>query len=1069
MTLKAPAPTQSYAVAAGAALLLFSLAYFGILAPYGFDLADEGHLVHQIYRTYLGQLPYVDFHTGYTPAVYYWNAAVFSLFGVNLVMVRLCLAVVNALSVWCLFWLARRLGASVLVGTVISLLYLAFIPFLDGYFASFNIPYPAWYVTLLWLLSVMCALCWWERARGIWWGVAGLCAGVAFAFKQNGGLLDLAALAMTACLLERPVWGDQEPSGRLRAWTQWTEQAVRWLVPLGGTLALVAMLDRAAGLREVEVFALPLLIVVLWQLLVPHAGLARPVPALTLWRDLILLACGFSLVTLPWAMYFWQRLGTAGFLESILYIGGSSNYEKLYFIPYPDVGFWCLFFLAVGGVLVSAGLLMRRGWLQPRLVLAALATLLLAATLWFVQHPRPMVEGFQRSLVALVQTMSFGLVLAIEWAGVAVHIAQTAPRRTHDAQMIADMRIMPGDSVERGRLVQSRGTFLIVLVSAILMHAQLFPRSDFQHLVFSGSAVLVLGGELFGVLATLWAKGMARRPTGRRVVRVAALVPAFAVVAIALAPAVSRIEYLIRATWERDVTALVRLESQHAPLVVEPAAGRSFLALSSTVNYVRARTRPDDFVFTFPCLDALGFLLDRRDPTRHGYYYPGSPGRAVEAEVIDTLRERQPPYIVTLHDHARFFADSPLYYFNLRQYVTQHYHPVRRLDMFDVLRRNSAAPKRPVVEEASAVDEQMGDETTGDNDVGRSDLIDSLALWRRELDHSHGAAARRLDAALDAMSRADVASLAAVTLTLDSSGQRLLADLVRKSRSTAGAAALATALEGHTLPAPIRALFLQAIVERGDQRSVEPLLKTLKQGDPTELGGISTSLFYVESRAVVEGYWYVPHKRLDGATMEDVLPATQAILWINDPRELLGLRFFAIGVAAGNRDQRFAPFLVRVLDDANENPALRVTAAQALVAEGRSEEIFPMITSLLSAASPFSAILAAEVYRRAPERNRAILVQSMHATNDGERATAFWIAAGAPDPQLRDELRAGLADPLQEIRIAAVWGLGNLGGDEVLPELQRVSRDEDKGVAAFAERAIQRITTPQRASVAQEN
>ncbi len=1055
MTTKAPAQSRLYGSAAGALLLLLSVAYFGILAPYGLELADEGHLVHQIYRTYLGQLPYVDFHTGYTPAVYYWNAAVFSLFGVNLVLVRLCLAAVNALSVWCLFWLARRLGASVPAAVVTGLLYLAFIPFFDGHFASFNIPYPAWYGTLFWLLSLMCVLCWWERRGAIWWLVAGLCAGMAFAFKQNGGLLNLAALAMTACLMERPVSGDQGPMSRLGAGLRRAERTVRWLLPLGGTLALMAMFDRAAGVREVEVFALPLLVVALWQLLVPRARLARPVHALTLWRDLLLLALGFLLVTVPWVAYFWQRLGTAGLLESILYIGGSSNYQKFYFVLYPQVGFSCVLFLAVGGVLVSTGLLMRRGWLPRRLVMAALAMALLGATLWLIR--RPMVEGFQRSVVLFVQDLSFALVLATAWAAIAVHIGQTARRRPSDPPDIADVLVMPADSLERDRLVQSSGTFLIVLVSGILMHAQLFPRSDFQHLVFSAPAVVVLGGQMFGALATLWGRGMARRARDRRVVRVAALLPVYAVVAIALAPAVSRIEYMVRAAWEQDGTALVRLESPYAPLVMEPAAARSFMALSSAVHYVQAHTRPDDFVFTFPCLDAFAFLLDRRDPTRHGYYYPGSPGRAVEAEVIDTLRDRQPPYIVALHDHALYFSDSPLYYFNLRHYVSRHYHPVQRLDMFDVLRRNDDAAEPPPVEEASAVGERTGDETPGTAGMPVGDFAGTVALWRRELEHRRGATARQVDAALAAMPSADVESLAGVALTLDSSGQRLLVDLVRKSRSAAGAAALATALEAHALSAPVRDLFLQAIMERGDQRSVVPLLETLKNAEFAELGGISTSLFYVESRAAVESYWYVPRKRLDGAAIDDVLPVAQAITWIDNPWELLGLRFFAIGMAGSHDDQRFTPFLVRVLGDANENPALRVNAAQGLVGDGRGDELFPMIVSLLTALSPFPPVLAAEVYRQAPERSRSNLVQSMHATNDNERATAFWIAAGAQDGELIDELRAGLSDPLMEVRIAAVWGLGNLGGDDVLPELGQVSRDGNKDLAVFAERAIQRI------------
>lgn len=1067
MTSKTLAPTHSYAVAAGAALLLLSLGYFGILAPYGLDLADEGHLLHQIYRTYLGQLPYVDFHTGYAPAVYYWNAAVFSLFGVNLVLLRLCLALVNGLSVWCLYWLARRVGGSVPAAIAAGLLYLAFMPY-DEHFASFNIPYPAWYGTLFWLLSLMCVLSWWERAHAAWWVVAGLCAGAAFAFKQNGGLLQLAALSITACLMERPVWGDQGASGGLRGTLWRAEGVVRWLIPVGGTFAFMAMFGRAAGPREVQVFALPLFVVVLWQLLVPRARLARPVPPLTLWRDLVLLAAGFLVVTVPWALYFWWRLGTAGFLESVLYIGGGTNYQHFYFILYPEVRRLCIFFLIAGGTLVTIGQLMRRGWLPPRLVMAVSATVVLGV-LWLASSPRfPMVEGLQKSVVTLMRLVSFPLVLAVEWAAIAVHVAQTARRKSSDPQIISDVLVMPADSLERDRLVQSSGTYLIVLVSAILMHAQLFPRSDFQHLIFSAPLVVVLGAELIGSLATLWGRGIAHRAAGRRAVRVVALIPVYAAVAIALAPALVRIEYMVRAAWKGDVTALVHLDSPYAPLVIEPASGRPFLSISSALHYVQAHTRPDDYVFTFPCLDGFGFLLDRRDPTRHGYYFPGSPGRAVEAEVIDALRDRRPPYIVTLHDHALFFVDSPVYYFNLRRYVMQHYHPVERLDMFDVLRRNDAAEPAATVA-AGAADESTGAAKAGGDDAPANDLPDSIPLWRRELEHRHGATAQRVNAALAAMPQPNVESLAAALWTLDPAGERALAELVRSGRSPGGAAALATALEPHALPVGLREFFLQIIMESGDQQSTVPLLETLKNAESAQIDSLASGLLFIEFRVAMERYWYVPPKRSDDAAIDDLLPSAQAIKWIDNPSEMIGLRLLAIRMAGRDRDPRFKPSLVRLLGDANENPVLRIGAAQSLVDGGFGDELIPTIMAWLPEASALPPALVAQIYQHAPERSRPILVQSMRAANDTERTVAFWIAAGLQDPQLLDSLRTGLSDPLPEVQIAAVWGLGNLGGDAVLPELKRVSRDGSKDMAGFAERAIQRIVTAERVPVAQKN
>jgi HEAT repeat protein len=61
------------------------------------------------------------------------------------------------------------------------------------------------------------------------------------------------------------------------------------------------------------------------------------------------------------------------------------------------------------------------------------------------------------------------------------------------------------------------------------------------------------------------------------------------------------------------------------------------------------------------------------------------------------------------------------------------------------------------------------------------------------------------------------------------------------------------------------------------------------------------------------------------------------------------------------------------------------------------------------------------------------------------------------DPQLVPDLRAGLADPVPEVRMAAAWGFGNLGEAGDPAALREAVLDANDEVRAFAERAIQRM------------
>src|SRR5262249_26076719 len=159
------------------------------------------------------------------------------------------------------------------------------------------------------------------------------------------------------------------------------------------------------------------------------------------------------------------------------------------------------------------------------------------------------------------------------------------------------------------------------------------------------------------------------------------------------------------------------------------------------------------------------------------------------------------------------------------------------------------------------------------------------------------------------------------------------------------------------------------------------------------------------------------------------------IRWMDNPWEMPSLRSFAIRMASRRNSHVFVPFLIRLLGDAHENPQLRADAVHSLVALGFGLQVFHAVGPLFRQNDMVAAVLTLDLYPQAPHVGRELLVESMASRNPGERATAFWVAGAVNDPQLIPDLQAGLSDSMPEVRMAATWGLGNLGGDRALVAL----------------------------------
>jgi HEAT repeat protein len=174
-----------------------------------------------------------------------------------------------------------------------------------------------------------------------------------------------------------------------------------------------------------------------------------------------------------------------------------------------------------------------------------------------------------------------------------------------------------------------------------------------------------------------------------------------------------------------------------------------------------------------------------------------------------------------------------------------------------------------------------------------------------------------------------------------------------------------------------------------------------------------------------------------------------------DPFSTIALRYFAARMA-GYRDDRTAiPFLVRILGDPDETSDLRVQAAASLVRLGFGSSVLPAIVRLVGPDTVLPAALTVAVYPERPDVGRELLGARMVAPDEETRRTAFWMAAGLRDREMTKYLLYGLADPVPDVRMAAAWGLGNLGDARNLPALERLEKDSNDQVAVFARRAIE--------------
>jgi hypothetical protein len=116
--------------------------------------------------------------------------------------------------------------------------------------------------------------------------------------------------------------------------------------------------------------------------------------------------------------------------------------------------------------------------------------------------------------------------------------------------------------------------------------------------------------------------------------------------------------------------------------------------MKEIVEYIRANTNEDDYVFGAPCTTMFNFLADRKFPSKYSYLIFNSLAEEEKEELLEDLEETKPKlYIfddfyeqeipVPDPETEKFARDFP----EIRQYISENYELEKEVGRFHLYRR----------------------------------------------------------------------------------------------------------------------------------------------------------------------------------------------------------------------------------------------------------------------------------------------------------------------------------------------------------------------------------------------
>jgi hypothetical protein len=158
---------------------LVCAAYMGMNLKRGWVPWDEGILGQSAERVLNGEMPHRDFNDPYTGGLSYLNAAVFRLFGINLLWLRYLLFAIFLIWVPAFYALGRQFFEPWIAGGITLIAVAWSVP-------NYPAAMPSWFVLFLASFGILALLKYVNHPKRYWLFVAGLCGGLSFLFKSVG-------------------------------------------------------------------------------------------------------------------------------------------------------------------------------------------------------------------------------------------------------------------------------------------------------------------------------------------------------------------------------------------------------------------------------------------------------------------------------------------------------------------------------------------------------------------------------------------------------------------------------------------------------------------------------------------------------------------------------------------------------------------------------------------------------------------------------------------------------------------------------------------------------------------